>query len=64
MSLTPEQFNLLATKDDLECLARKDDVATKSDIDNVLSVLDAIVKKLDNIETENLSNISAHTRIN
>ena len=64
MTLTPEQFNLIAMKADLEPLARKEDVATKKDIDNVLSVLDTIVSKLDNIEKENVSNISAHARIN
>jgi len=60
MTLTPEQFNKLATKKDL------DKYFTKEDGDNlrndVLTAMDAIVKKLDNIEHAFVSNMAAHDR--
>lgn len=65
MTLTPEQFNLLATKEDLK--EELQQFATKSEMkesfDAVLDVLDGIVKKLDTIEQELTSNIAAHDRM-
>lgn len=58
MTLTPEQFNKLATKDDLNDLAKKVDVDNK--FDQVLTAVDGVAKKLDIIETEITSNQVAH----
>ncbi|KKR21053.1 MAG: hypothetical protein UT48_C0015G0014 [Parcubacteria group bacterium GW2011_GWE2_39_37] len=62
MTLTPEQFNKIALKKDLEKYATKDDlVEMKTEI---LTVLDGIAKKLDNMSQEATSNIVAHDRMN
>lgn len=44
MTLTPEQFNKLATKEDLRNLEER--IASKKDMDNILTAVDAVVKKL------------------
>jgi hypothetical protein len=60
MTLTPKQFNLLATKEDLKEFATKTELQeVKSD---VLSAVDAVMKKLDNIEHAFVSNLAAHDR--
>ena len=67
MTLSTEQFNLLVTKkefDRLESKVDKIDSEFDKKFDSLFEVLDTIVKKLDNIEKENVSNISAHARIN
>lgn len=43
MTLTPEQFNKLVTKDYLD--EKLVDKATKEDINSVLTAVDAVVKK-------------------
>ena len=60
MTLTPEQFNKLATKEDLKNL--KERVASRKDMDNVLAAVDSVVKKLDDIEHVFVSNLAAHDR--
>jgi len=64
MTLTPEQFNLLATKEDLNNavngLVSKEEFDEK--FEGLLEVLDAVVKKLDNIEHSFVSNMAAHDR--
>ena len=60
MTLTPEQFNKLATKEDLKDFATKEEMNKK--FDEVLSATDAVMKKLDNIEHAFVSNLSAHDR--
>jgi len=60
MTLTPEQFNKLATKEDLKNLEER--VASKKDMDNVLAAVDSVVKKLDDIEHAFVSNLAAHDR--
>ena len=60
MTLTPEQFNKLATKEDLKNL--KERVASRKDMDNVLAAVDSVVKKLDDIEHAFVSNLAAHDR--
>lgn len=62
MVLTSEQFNLLATKEDLKEYITEEKF--DKTMNKVLDTLDSIVKKLENIETENVSNLSAHARIN
>lgn len=61
MSHTPEQFNKLVTKDyldeKLKSYVGEDKFNEK--FDKVFSVLDTIVKKLDNLEAENVANIEA-----
>lgn len=47
MTLTPKQFNLLATKDDLEEM--KKEMVTKKEHNEVMNAFDSVVKKLDNI---------------
>lgn len=64
MTLTPKQFNKLATKEDLRAL--KDEFVTKSEfkeaMDHVSTSLDAVMVKLDNIEHAFVSNLAAHDR--
>ncbi len=60
MSLTAEQFNKLATKEDLKDLATKTELTeVKSEI---LGAVDAVMVKLDNIEHAFVSNLAAHDR--
>lgn len=60
MSLTPEQFNLLATKKDLENYYTKSEMDQKFDL--VLSAVDAVMHKLDKMEHTYVSNQAAHDR--
>jgi hypothetical protein len=60
MVLTPDQFNQLALKEDLKNLATKEEVRYFKD--EVLTAVDKVVKKLDNIEVELASNLMAHDR--
>jgi len=61
MSLTPEQFNKLATKKDLDELEQKMDekFLNKHEFHDVM---DAVIKKLDTIEHAFVSNQAAHDR--
>ncbi len=61
MTLTPEQFNKLATKDDLKELVTKGYLDKK--IDKVLTAVDKITKKYDDHNTEHVSNVAAHDRM-
>ena len=47
MTLTPEQFNLLATKEDLKDYVTKNQFDEKTD--KILNAVDAVMKKLDDI---------------
>lgn len=58
MTLTPEQFNKLALKEDLKDFATKNEMNEK--FDKVLAATDAIKKKFDNIEHAFVSNLAAH----
>lgn len=60
MSLTPEQFNKLVTKDEFNEF--KKIVATKEDMNNLYSAIDAVMCKLTNIEHAFVSNQAAHDR--
>ena len=64
MTLTPEQFNLLTTKEDLNNAVNG--LVSKKEFDEkfegLLEVLDAMAKKLDNIEHSFVSNMVAHDR--
>ena len=61
MSLTPEQFNKLATKEDLEELKRE--MATKEDINKILTAVDGVAHKHQNFEVEMAANQGAHDRL-
>ena len=60
MILTPEQFNKLATKDDLQEM--KKEMVTKNEHNDVMSAIDAVMHKLDIIEHAFVSNQAAHDR--
>lgn len=64
MSLTPEQFDKLVTKDYLNEILneRFGGIPTKEDFRGIVNTLDYIVKKLDKIDTEQTANIAAHDR--
>ena len=64
MTLTPEQFNKLTTKQDLEDLANdlREEMVTKKEHNEVMNTLDAVMVKLDNIEHAFVSNLAAHDR--
>ena len=64
MPLTPEQFNKLVTKDYLEeKLAEKlENMATKEDVDKILTAVDGIARKHQEFEVELISNQVAHDR--
>lgn len=58
MTLTPEQFNKLATKEDLKDFVTKGELReVKSEI---LGAVDAVMHKLDDIEHAFVSNQAAH----
>ncbi len=61
MTLTPKQFNLLVTKEDLK--EEMKNVATKEDIQKVLTATDEIKKKFDDHEAELTANLGAHKRM-
>lgn len=60
MTLTPKQFNLLATKEDLKEFATREEMNGK--FNQVLTATDAVMKKLDDIEHAFVSNLAAHDR--
>jgi len=61
MTLTPEQFNKLATKEDLEKVEDKVDVLAEN-MSTLLTSVDGLAKKLDDIEHAFVSNQAAHDR--
>lgn len=66
MSLTPEQFNKLVTreilKEDLKDLEEKIYAKIDEKIDQVLTAVDGIAKKHKDFETELAANQGAHDR--
>lgn len=61
MSLTPEQFNKLVTKDYFE--EKLENIATKEDINKILTAVDGIAHKHQNFEVELAANQGAHDRL-
>lgn len=62
MTLTIKQFSQMATKQDLKDLEYRMDEKIDKKFDRVLTAVDGVAKKLENIETELLSNQTAHDR--
>ncbi len=60
MTITLEQFNKLATKDDLKKV--RNEMVTKVEHNDVMNAIDAVVHKLDIIEHAFVSNQAAHNR--
>ncbi len=61
MTLTPEQFNKLATKDDLKNLEQKVDGLAEN-VSYLVTAVDGIVHEMKNINSELTANIGAHDR--
>ena len=62
MTLTPEQFNKIVTKDDLEEAIKKSEERISLKIDKVLTAVDGIAKKHKDFDEEMASNQVAHDR--
>lgn len=60
MLLTPEQFSILATKDDLRDLEERLDEKMDKKIDKVLTAIDGIAHKHQKFEIESAANVGAH----
>lgn len=60
MTLTPEQFNKLAMKDDLKDFATKEEL--KEMKNEILTTLDGIAKNFKDHQEEHTFNIAAHDR--
>ena len=60
MTLTPEQFNLLATKDDLKELEER--LVSKDDFAQLLTAVDSLAKNVMDFQAEMDSNQVAHNR--
>jgi len=61
MTLSPEQFNKLATKEDLKDLATKTEMNEK--FDQVLTAVDGLAKSVKDFHPEMASNQGAHGRM-
>jgi hypothetical protein len=61
MSITPEQFNKLATKDDLKDLEQK--LVSKSEFSDMLNTLDGVAKNVKDIKSDQAANLDAHNRL-
>ena len=61
MTLTPEQFNKLVTKEDLKDLATKIEMNEK--FDQVLTAVDNLAKSVKDFQTELAANQGAHDRM-
>ncbi len=61
MTITPEQFNQLATKDDLKDFVTKDYLDKR--MDQVLNAVDGIAGQLDGIRQESKMDKVAHNRM-
>lgn len=65
MTLTPEQFNKIATKEDLKELEEKlvTKVEMNEKIDQVLTAIDGLAKSVNDFRAEMASNQGAHDRM-
>ena len=63
MNLTPEQFNILATKEDVKESVRESEKRMTKKIDKVLTAVDGMTKVFKNHEIEHTANQGAHDRM-
>lgn len=63
MSLTPEQFSKLVTKEDLKELEERRDDKLEKKIDRVLTSVDGLAKSVKDFQAELASNQGAHDRM-
>ena len=62
MTLSPEQFNKLLIKEDVEKFVTKDEFNDK--MDKILSILDSMSSDMQEIKNAQVLNIAAHDRFN
>ena len=62
MTLTPKQFNKLATKDDVGEI-KKDLAGVKGDVRKILTAVDGLAKNVQDFQAELASNQIAHDRM-
>lgn len=62
MTLTPKQFSILATKNDLRDLEERLDKKIDKKIDKVLTAVDGIAKNFQKFDQELVANQGAHDR--
>lgn len=63
MSMTPEQFALLATKDDVKMVLQETEDRIMQKFDTLLTAVDKIVKDYDDHKIEHVANLAAHDRL-
>lgn len=61
MTLTPEQFNKLATKEDLKDFYTKSELDVK--LDKILNAIDGLTKKVEVFQSELSADRNAHDRV-
>ncbi|MCK4554097.1 hypothetical protein KAU19_03990 [Candidatus Parcubacteria bacterium] len=62
MALTPEQFNKIATKEDVKEAVVESEERMIKKIDKILTVVDGIAKTFEDHKIEHIANIGAHDR--
>ena len=62
MTLTPEQFDILSTKDDVKEAVEESERRISRKIDQVLNAVDGIAKEHQNFQQELAANQAAHDR--
>jgi len=60
MTITPEQFNKLATKQDIKDMEER--LVSKAEFNKVLTSVDGLAEKIDNFQTELAANRGTHDR--
>ncbi len=61
MTLTPEQFNKIALKEDTDRIEKKVDKIS-ANVSKLLTAVDGLTKKVDDVEHAFVSNQAAHDR--
>lgn len=62
MTITPEQFNKIALKEDVRRIVKEELTPMKEDMGEIMTTLDAMNRTLTKIDTELVANTSAHDR--
>ncbi len=62
MTITPEQFNKIALKEDVRKIVQEELTPMKEDVAKIVTTLDAMNRTLTKIDTELAANTSAHDR--